>query len=176
MESDSRIPIVLVVGRAKTGKTTLVVKLVSIFKARGIRVATIKHHPHDFEIDREGKDTYRHKQAGAVLTMIASPSKMAMVKDLDEELRLQELVEQFVRDVDLVIAEGFKGEPFPKIEVYDPRDEPPATIGDPNLLAVLCDMPLDAGVPLFKRDDARSVADLIAERVLRKGNPGSPKG
>jgi molybdopterin-guanine dinucleotide biosynthesis protein B len=165
---EKKIPIVSIVGRAKTGKTTLVVKLISILKARGIRVATIKHHHHDFEADREGKDTYRHKQAGASLTIIASPAKIAMVKDVEEELTLQQIVDRFVGDVDLIITEGYKGESIPKIEVYSAREEPPATLGDPNLLAVLSDTPVDTRVPVFKRDDAQAAADLIVEVVLGK--------
>lgn len=163
-----KIPIVSIVGRAKTGKTTLVVKLVSLFKARGVRVATIKHHPHDFEIDKEGKDTYRHKKAGAVLTMIASPNKIAMVKDIEKEPSLQEIVDQFVRHVDLIIVEGFKGEPIPKIEVYSAREEPPATLGDPNLLAVMSDTPVETTVPVFSRDDVQSAADLIIDVMMGK--------
>lgn len=163
-----KIPIVSIVGRSKTGKTTLVVKLIPLLKARGIRVATIKHHHLDFEIDIEGKDTYRHRKAGAVLTMIISPGTVAMVKDVEEEPTLQQIVDRFVDDVDLIIVEGYKREPLPKIEVYSAREEPPATLGDPNLLAVVSDTPITTSVPVFKRDDAQSVADLIARAILGK--------
>ena len=77
-----KIPVLCFVGRSNTGKTTLIEKLIPLLKSRGIRVATIKHHNHDFEIDQEGKDTYRHKKAGAHLSMIVSPKKLALVEDL----------------------------------------------------------------------------------------------
>lgn len=166
---EKKIPIVSIVGRSNTGKTTLIVKLIPVLKGRGIRVATIKHHSHEFEIDREGKDTYRHKEAGAALTIIASATKLAMVKDVDKELTLQQIVDRFVGDVDLIITEGYKWENMPKIEVYSARAEPPATLGDPNLLAVLSDTPVEAAVPVFRRDDVQSAADLIVEVVLGGG-------
>jgi molybdopterin-guanine dinucleotide biosynthesis adapter protein len=161
-----KIPLVSIVGRSKTGKTTLVVKLIPLLKARGIRVATIKHHHLDFEIDIEGKDTYRHRRAGAALTMIVSPNTVAMVKDVEEEPALQQIVDRFVDDVDLIIVEGYKREPLPKIEVYTIREEPLATAGDPNLLAVVSDSPVTTVVPVFKRDDVQPIADLIARAVL----------
>lgn len=164
-----KIPMVSIVGRAKTGKTTVVVKLISILKKRGIRTATIKHHPHDFDIDIEGKDTYRHKEAGALLTIIASPRKIAMVRDVEEEMTVGQIVERYVDDVDLIIIEGYKREDLPKIEVYSARKEPPATLGDPNLLAVMSDTPVDSSVPVFKRDDVEAAADIVVRVVLRRG-------
>lgn len=165
-----KIPIVSIVGRSNTGKTTLIVKLIALLKARGIRVATIKHHPHDFDIDREGKDTFRHKEAGAVISMIVSPRKVAMVRDVERELTVREVVDLFVSDVDLVINEGHKRESLPKIEVYDTRKEPPACLSDPELLAVMSDAPIDAPVPVFPRDDAEAAMKIIMESVLGKGN------
>lgn len=163
-----KIPIVSIVGRSKTGKTTVVAKLISILKDRGIRVATIKHHPDDFEIDREGKDTDRHKKAGAVLTMIASPRKIAMVKDVDQEMTVEQLVNHYIDHVDLIITEGYKREHFPKIEVYSARPEPPAALDDPDLLALMSDTPIDAPVPVLKRDDVERAADIIVKAVLEK--------
>ncbi|HAR95099.1 MAG TPA: molybdopterin-guanine dinucleotide biosynthesis protein B [Deltaproteobacteria bacterium] len=167
-----KIPIVSIVGRAKTGKTTVVAKLIAILKDRGIRVATIKHHPHDFEIDREGKDTDRHKKAGAVLSMIASPRKIAVVRDVEEEMTVDQLVSRYIDDVDLIITEGFKREHFPKIEVYSARSEPPATLDDPQLLALMSDTPVDAPVPVLKRDDVEAAADIIVKAVFGKTKKG----
>jgi molybdopterin-guanine dinucleotide biosynthesis protein B len=163
-----KIPIVSIVGRSKTGKTTVVAKLISILKDRGIRVATIKHHPDDFEIDREGKDTDRHKKAGAVLTMIASPRKIAMVRDVEQEMTVEQLVNHYIDHVDLIITEGYKREHFPKIEVYSVRTEPPAALEDPELLALMSDTPIDAPVPVLKRDDVERAADIIVKAVLEK--------
>lgn len=164
-----KIPMVSIVGRAKTGKTTLVVRLISLLKERGIRTAVIKHHPHDFDIDKEGKDTYRHKKAGALLTIIASPRKIAMVRDVEEEMTVWEIADRYVDSVDLIITEGYKRENLPKIEVYSAREEPPATLDDPNLLAVMSDTPVDTLAPVFRRDDVEAAADLIMKAVLWKG-------
>ncbi len=160
-----RQPVFSLIGRANTGKTTLLEKVIPLLKAKGIRVATIKHDVHDFEIDREGKDTYRHKKAGARLTMIASPKKVALVEDADQELTLNEILSRYIRDVDLVITEGYKRESMPKIEVYNYKDDvPPLSVNDPNLLAIISDKPIEADVPVFLRDEPEKIAAFIIEK------------
>ena len=168
-----RPPVMSFVGRSNSGKTTFLEKLIPVLKERGVRVATIKHDVHDFEIDREGKDTYRHKQAGARITMIASPKKLALVEDLDSELPLEAIVTRYVQNVDLVITEGYKKEQMPKIEVYTFREDvPPLALDDPNLLAIVADVPLDAHVPVFSRDIPAPVADFIVEKFGLKSGRG----
>ncbi len=160
------IPVLSLIGRSNTGKTTLIEKLIPILKSKGIRVATIKHHNHDFEIDREGKDTYRHKRAGARLAMIVSPKKLALVEDLDGELSLDEIQARYIRGVDLLIIEGYKQTSAPKIEVYSStQGEPPVALGDPSLLAVVSDAALRVPVPVFHRDDAETIADFVVEKI-----------
>ncbi len=159
------IPVVSLIGRSNTGKTTVIERIIPLMKAKGIRVATLKHHIHDFEIDREGKDTYRHKKAGARIAMIASPKKLALVEDFEREMTLREILQRHVKDVDLVIVEGFKQEDLPKIEVYNYREnEPPLSSGDRNLLAIITDRPIEADVPVFLRDEVEKIAEFIVER------------
>lgn len=169
-----RPPVISFVGRSNSGKTTFLEKLIPVLKELGVRVATIKHDVHDFEIDREGKDTYRHKKAGARITMIASPKKLALVEDLDSELPLETIVTRYVRNIDLVMTEGYKKEQMPKIEVYAFREDvPPLALDDPNVLAIVADVPLDAHVPVFSRDNPAPVADFIIEKFGLKTGHGS---
>lgn len=168
-----RPPVISFVGRSNSGKTTFLEKLIPVLKELGVRVATIKHDVHDFEIDREGKDTYRHKKAGARITMIASPKKLALVEDLDSELPLETIVTRYVRNIDLVMTEGYKKEQMPKIEVYAFREDvPPLALDDPNVLAIVADVPLDAHVPVFSRDNPAPVADFIIEKFGLKTGQG----
>ena len=163
------IPILSVIGRSNTGKTTFIEKLIPMLNARSVRVATIKHHLHDFESDREGKDSYRHKKAGAKIAMIVSPQKVAFTADTERELTLAELVSTYVRDVDLVIAEGFKEERAPKIEIYRySKGITPLCRDDRDVFAVMSDKPTDAPVPVLSRDDIQGAADLILSTLKLK--------
>ena len=159
-------PVLCFVGRSNTGKTTVIERLIPMLKAKGITVATIKHHNHPFEIDYEGKDTYRHKAAGARTAMIVSSRKIALVKDLDRELSLTQIVAQYAHDVDLVIVEGYKAERLPKIEVYNFREHtPPLAADDANLLALISDIEMPARVPVFLRDDIQGIAAFIVREL-----------
>ena len=162
------IPILSVVGRSNAGKTTLIVKMIAELVRRGYRVATIKHNRHGFEIDHEGKDSWRHKQAGARITVIASPHQVAVVEDIEKDYDISELVDRYIRNVDLVLSEGFKKNPHPKIEVN--RSEMKQDIlstKEDNLLAIASDRPLEAGVPSFDINDTVGLVDLIEGRFLR---------
>jgi len=161
-----KIPVISFVGTSNTGKTTLLEQLIAMLNERGLRVATIKHHHRDFEIDQEGKDTYRLKKAGARLSMIVSPVKLALVQDLVDEPSLDEVIDRYVRDVDLVIVEGYKQEPVPKIEVYSHASgSPPIALGDEKLLALVADAPLSAPVPVFLRDDVEGIAAFVIKKL-----------
>jgi len=164
------IPIVSIVGRSNTGKTTLIEKLIPELIRRGYRVATIKHNVHGFEIDHEGKDSWRHKMAGAQVTVIASPLRVAVVEDVNRDYALAELRDRYIRDVDIVLSEGYKKNPHPKIEVFrsELKHDPLCTKED-NLVAIVSDQPVERGVPCLDINNVQGIVDLIEDTFL-KGN------
>ncbi len=163
------IPVVSITGRSNTGKTTLIEKMIPELNRRGYRVATIKHNLHGFEIDHVGKDSWRHKKAGAKITVLASPGKVAVIEDVENDLGISELRDRYIHSVDITLLEGFKGNPFPKIEVFRAvlEHEPLCTRED-NLIAFAADVPLDRGVPCLDLNDVKAIVDLIEERFLKK--------
>jgi molybdopterin-guanine dinucleotide biosynthesis adapter protein len=164
----SMIPIVSIVGKSNVGKTTLLEKVVRELKARGRRVATIKHDAHSFDIDHKGKDSWRHKQAGATMSLISSASKLALVVDTDRDLTLCEIRERYIRGVDLIITEGYKSESHPKIEVFrsELRREPLCNEDD-SLVAIAGDPSHPPqNVPVFDLDNPAALCDFIEERFL----------
>ena len=153
------------VGRSQSGKTTLIEKLIPVLKNRGYRIGTIKHSHHVFDFDKSGKDSWRHKDAGAETVIIASPGKIAMVKN-DDHGKLDDL-HKFFDDLDLVITEGYKNEGRPKIEVVRAARSPePLLARDPNLVAVVTDAPLDLRVPVFGLENITALANFIEETYL----------
>jgi molybdopterin-guanine dinucleotide biosynthesis protein B len=156
-------PIVSVVGYSGSGKTTFIVKLVPELTRRGIRVGTIKHDVHGFQMDKPGKDSWRHKQSGAAMTVISSPVQIGMVRDVDHDHSLDELLPLFL-DVDLIVTEGYKRGDKPKLEIFraDLQTEPLCT-SDENLLAMITDTDVDVGAPRFATEDARRVADFLIQ-------------
>ncbi len=158
-------PIISIVGKSESGKTTLIEKLIPELKNRGYRIGTIKHAHHGFQIDREGKDSWRHKAAGADTIIVVSPESIAMVKDGGGETI--DSVAKYFSDVDIVITEGFKRENKPKIEVFrKARHAEPLCINDDNLVALVTDDDADLNVPKFCTGDIRGIADLIEKKFL----------
>ena len=162
------IPIVTIVGKSDSGKTTLVEKIVPELIRRGYRVTTVKHDLHGFEIDREGKDSWRHKQAGAQGVIISSPQKIALIRDVDKDMSLEELRDAFGGNADLILAEGFKKDIQPKIEVFrkEEHQELLCTEED-NLVAIASNRPFDIGVPCLDIDDVKGIVDLIESKFLK---------
>ncbi len=161
-------PIVCVVGRSKVGKTTLLEKLIPELKRRGYRVATIKHHSHPgFEMDKPGKDTWRHAQAGSDHVIIAAPDKVAAIRRVEQDPTLDELAAT-VTSVDIILTEGYKRSTRPKIEVVRAaRSAQP--ICDPHeILAFATDVALPMDIPQFPLDDVADLADLLETRLLGK--------
>ncbi len=131
-------------------------------------MATIKHNSHGFDIDHEGKDSWRHRKAGARLTVIASPQRVAVIEDVSKDYELSELRDRYIRDVDVILSEGFKGNPHPKIEVVrSEMKHDPLCSREDNLLAIASDKPADRGVPCLDIDDIRGIADLIEDKFLK---------
>lgn len=163
------IPVVSVVGKSNTGKTTFLEKLITELKKRGYKVAVIKHNVHDFEIDHPGKDTYRHAQAGADAVVIASSHKMAIVKKLDEELSVYEVIDTLGFRYDIILTEGYKRGPFPKIEVSRKEASQELISEESELIAIVTDNVFAIDRPHFGLDDAKGVADFLEARYLLQG-------
>ncbi len=162
-------PIIAIVGKSGVGKTTLIEKLISEFLKEGFRVATIKHAAHDFEIDHEGKDTWRHTNAGASAVIISSAYKMAMIKQLKEEISLNRLCDLYLDEADIVIAEGYKKEKIPKIEVFRKAcNEQLLCEKKDRLIAVASDTPHDIDLPVFDVNDSKSICEFIIKKVVQK--------
>lgn len=163
------IPIVSVVGTSDSGKTTLLEKLVAELKERGYRVGVVKHDVHDFEVDHEGKDSWRLKRAGADVVIISSPRKIALIQDVDRDHALDEIRGWLPARVDILFSEGYKRGPYPKIEVYRKDHTKELLCGEHDrLIAIASDVPLNRGVPCVHIDDVKTLADLIEERFLRQ--------
>ncbi|MEJ5348844.1 MAG: molybdopterin-guanine dinucleotide biosynthesis protein B [Desulfosoma sp.] len=162
------VPIVCVVGASNVGKTTFLEKLIPALVQRGYRVGTIKHDVHGFQMDREGKDTWRHAQAGAQTIAISSPVRVASIRTVAAELPLEEVVSRYFWDEDIVLAEGFKRSVFPKIEVFRSAIEPqPLCSASDNLIALITDELLETEVPRFGFSDVEGVADFLQARYLQ---------
>lgn len=162
------IPIISIVGSSGSGKTTLLEKLLPELSRRGYRVATVKHDVHGFEIDHEGKDTWRHRRAGAACTIISSSRQLALVRDMDHDASLDEIRELYARDVDILIAEGFKREPAPKVEVYrSALATGPLFSASSDLVAMVSDAQIDTAAPLLGLDEIGRLADIIENKFLK---------
>ena len=148
-------------GWSGSGKTTLLTALIPHFIAHGLTVSTIKHAFHGFDLDQPGKDSWRHRQAGASEVMVASSVRWALMHEVvGEEPGLAELLQRLA-PVDLVIVEGFKANPHPKIEVFRPSlGKPPIWPGRPDIVAVACDDPPAAAAPqLLPLNAPAAIAD-----------------
>jgi len=162
------IPIISIVGKSDSGKTTLIEKLVPELTRRGYRVATVKHDMHGFEVDHEGKDSWRHKQAGAHTVVISSPQKVALIRDVEKDLTLDEIRARWIRDVDLILSEGYKRDVQPKIEVFRKEKHKKLLCAKKdNLIAVVSNQKFRVGVPCFGLEDMRELSNFIEKEFLK---------
>ncbi len=153
-----------VVGESGSGKTTVIEGLVAAMADLGLRVGTIKHDVHGFQMDHEGKDSFRHKAAGASTTLISSPWQIGMVRDTDRDHTVGELVERFLDDVDVVLTEDYHLERWPKVEVHRrATGKGLRCAGDRTVLAVVSDEPLAVDVPVFGFGQLAEVARLLLD-------------
>jgi molybdopterin-guanine dinucleotide biosynthesis protein MobB len=163
------IPVLGFVAFSGTGKTTLLSQLIPLLRERGLRCAVIKHSHHDFEIDQEGKDSHRLRKAGADQVILASPHRTFWVREGDGETehRLDDLIARLdPAGLDLVLVEGYRNEPIPKIEVHRPSLGTPLLCAeDENVLALACDESPDAVVeiPELPLNEAAAVADFVSD-------------
>ena len=172
-------PVVGFVGASGSGKTTLITAVLPLLRAEGVRVAVLKHAHCGFDMDRPGKDSYRVREAGASEVLIASRSRWAHLGELEDGLDeppFRALLERFdPARVDLVLAEGFAREAYPKIEVYRPAlGEPPRCWpGDPMVIAVATDAPLAVARPV-RRLDLNAPGELVGLLLEYRVEAGAP--
>lgn len=155
------VPILSFVGRSNSGKTTLIERVIPELVRAGYKVATVKHAGHGFDLDTEGKDSWRHKQAGASSVVIISKSSLAMFADVSDHMNVEDVRERYLdASYDLILAEGWRSEGYPKIVVVrDQIGEVP--VSQDGLLAVVSNKPVETSVPLLDPDDVAGVAALI---------------
>lgn len=173
MHQPNRIPLVGLVGSSGSGKTTLLERVLPVLRGAGWRVAVVKHAGAGFDLEEGGKDSHRAREAGAAQVLVASRDRWALLverADRREEPSLDELVGRFdPAEVDLILAEGFGHETYPKIEVYRPARgrAPVAWPADPSVVAVATDEPLEVGTAVARLDLNRpeAVAAFITELV-----------
>jgi molybdopterin-guanine dinucleotide biosynthesis protein B len=167
MSAGPKVPVVSMVGKSGVGKTTVLERVIHEIKRRGYKLGTVKHDTHGFEIDKPGKDSWRHARAGSDAVAISGPRKMALVRQLEEEIGLDEIV-RMMGDVDLVITEGYKRGDKPKIEVTRLERGAELLCEAHELIGILTDHPVDMAVPQFALDDAEGVVNLLEKLYLGK--------
>ena len=159
-------PIVSIVGRSKSGKTSLIEKLIVELKSRGYRVATAKHTHRNMTLPESDKDSDRHLKAGSEASLIIDPNGLMMIKPLQQELNLEQIAQIIGEDYDIILTEGYKQDDAPKIEVHRRENAPPLT-DIKKLFAIATDEPLDSKVRQFSLDDIKGIADLIEQGFIK---------
>ena len=156
-----------IVGWKNAGKTGLMERLVTEITGRGISVSTVKHAHHSFDVDHPGKDSHRHRVAGATEVLLASRNRFALMHELrgEDEPILSALLEKLT-PVDLVLVEGYKRDSHPKVEAHRAETGNPLIApDDPTVRAVASDTALDLDRPVFDLDDTKAIADFILQEV-----------
>lgn len=155
-----------IAGWSGSGKTQLLARLIPVLTARGLRVATLKHAHHAFDVDVPGKDSHTHRQAGASEVIVSSARRWVQMHEVGAgaEATLAELLRR-LSPCDLVLVEGYKAQRHPKLEVFRRvLGRPPLHPGDPHIVAVASDQPFPgAGIPVVSLDDTAAVAALVEE-------------
>jgi molybdopterin-guanine dinucleotide biosynthesis protein B len=161
-------PVIAFIGKPDSGKTTLLEKLIPELNRRGYRIGTIKHHVHTFEMDKPGKDTWRHKQAGARTVALSSPTGLGIIRDVSEDLTIEELIGRYYGDIDLVITEGYKRLGLPKIEIFrQALHSEPLPDRDDTWVAMVSDTAGPTDLLCFALDDIVGLADFLEEKFIK---------
>ena len=159
-------------GWSGSGKTTLITKLIPALRARGLRVSTLKHAHHGFDLDKPGKDSFMHRESGATEVIISSARRWAVLHELrdEPEWNMVDLVAK-MSPVDLVLVEGFKRDAFPKLEIHRAANGKPLLYpDDPHIVAVACDTTLPGvKIPVADLNDIEAIADLLLEQAVPVG-------
>jgi molybdopterin-guanine dinucleotide biosynthesis protein B len=164
-------------GWSGSGKTTLITKVIPVLVGRGLKIATIKHAHHEFDLDKPGKDSWLHREAGASEVAVVSSRRWALVHELrgEPEPPLSEILAKFA-PVDLVIVEGFKRHAHPKLEVYRVAiGKPLLHPGDDCIVAIASDAPLpQAALPVLMLDDVEGIANVLQAEAVPREQIGPP--
>ncbi|NMF06216.1 molybdopterin-guanine dinucleotide biosynthesis protein B [Clostridium beijerinckii] len=177
LNKSSELKVISIVAtKSGTGKTTLIEALIPILKEKNYNIGVLKHDAHKFEIDKEGKDSYRFVKAGADKMVISSKEKIAMIEKLKEEKDLEEILELFV-GMDLVIIEGYKNNGYPKIEVHRKEVDQKLLCENESLdrtkfLAVATDEKLNLDIEQLDINDVNKIAEFIEDKIIFKVRKG----
>mgnify|MGYP006291404951 CR=1 FL=1 len=165
------VPVLTIVGKSGSGKTMLMEKIIKRLREKGYAIGTLKHHSHPgFDIDKPGKDSWRHARAGSEHVIIAAPDKIASYRLLARELSFDEIIAEF-SDLDLVLVEGYKSANQPAVEVIREDNGLELITDTSQRIAVAADVEasrlnLEKKVPVFDLDDTESLVEMIEERFL----------
>jgi len=175
--TDQPIPLLGFAAWSGAGKTTLLTRLLPVLRGSGLQVALIKHAHHDFDVDQPGKDSYALRQAGAGQVLVASSRRFALMVENPDDQEIEPVLSDLVRRLDprradLILVEGFKRQPIPKIEIHRPRlGKPLLCVDDPHIIAVATDRPesVPAGTRVLPLDEVRVIAAFIGEHFNLPG-------
>ena len=158
--------IICITGKSNSGKTTLLEKLIFELNNRGYKLGSVKHTHDGFDFDKRGKDSWRHKRAGARATLVVTEKKIALVKE--DSRPYTDKMQTFLGDMDLILAEGFKKHPLKKIEIFRTNSDhkEPMCLEDPNLIAFVTDSEYRPQVPIFGLNDVQEIASFIEKNYL----------
>jgi len=165
--------IVTIVGKSNSGKTTLLERVVACLSLKGYKIGSAKHTHCGFDIDKKGKDSWRHRKSGTHATLMVTDDQAIMIKD-DHRSPVEKMAD-YLHDTDLIIAEGFKSQDLPKIEVYRKQSSHKIPLfmetdsnGSQTTIAFVTDSDFPADVPTFGLDDIEIIADFIECHFLKK--------
>ena len=158
------VAMIAIVGWSNSGKTTFITKLIPKLKSKGYKVATIKHNAHKFKIDKPGKDSWRHREAGAETVVLSSHEKVEKIKEVETEVKVEKLVEQYIDDsFDLVIIEGYKTGEVPKIEIFRPGEYDEFAVPEDEVLKRIINSEQSREENIYNKE-LDEVVELIEER------------
>jgi len=160
------VPVIAIVGKSGVGKTVIMEKLITEFKARGYRVGAVKHAHQTIELDAPGKDTWRFSKSGSDAVAVSSPSRVTIFKNLDREPSLEEAALLLGENYDIILAEGFKTTRAPKIEVCPSGKTGDMVCAESDLCAVISDSRLSVRIPIFGRGEIGRIADFIEHEIM----------
>lgn len=150
---------------SNVGKTSLIEGLIKELNRRGLTVATIKHDVHGFDIDKKGKDTYKHREAGAETVVISSRNKFALIKEVKEEVQLSDII-NMISDKDIILVEGYKNSNLRKIEVFRAGVSKDIITPKEQLIAIASDVELEAeSIPVIHKENYSVLTDLIEKEI-----------